>query len=520
MDTLWTAVSLVLSAVTVHPNNAMFVHTGSLSLKRGYNAFVWADLPLHTSNLRVILPPTTRAYVVESRIEPYTPTQTEEPEDLRFWRRRIDSLEKLVYTYESRLSLLKAQEATLLENKKLGGAEGGTSAPAVEAYVRLLERELPRIREAMYPLSRSIEAAKDSLSRWKTAYESRKQHYTQRRSALYLRLWSPQNEFIPLRVEVQVPNARWGTAYFLRLPNVTEGLLYVQRWAGIQNKTGIDWKNVQLTLSTALPSQAAEAPPFQPWYVDLYGEIRAFTRAPEAAKALGAMEDARNSPEGGAEPDEGAEKENHLLPVESNVLLARTYTLGTHTIPTGENTVQLLLKEDTFSVQPFFLVNGPATPKAYMRAALPLSVMRLSDEGEARIEVEGQPVGRLRWPPRTKEDTVWLDLGPTERLVVSREEIERRRETTLAGGMVRYLFTYRLSVASTYERPVRVVVWDRIPVSRHSDIKVDLTDGGKGTLDAETGRLSWTITLEPGQRWETTFRFTVRAPKGKAILGL
>jgi hypothetical protein len=86
--------------------------------------------------------------------------------------------------------------------------------------------------------------------------------------------------------------------------------------------------------------------------------------------------------------------------------------------------------------------------------------------------------------------------------------------------MVRYLFTYRLSVASTYERPVRVVVWDRIPVSRHSDIKVDLTDSGKGTVDAETGRLSWTITLEPGQRWETTFRFTVRAPKGKSILGL
>jgi uncharacterized protein (TIGR02231 family) len=512
MDTLWTAVSLVLSAVTVHPNNAMFVHTGSLSLKRGYNAFVWADLPLYGSNLRVILPPTTRAYVVESRIEPYTPTQTEEPADLRFWRRRIDSLEKLVYTYESRLSLLKAQEATLLENKKLGGEEGSTSAPAVEAYVRLLERELPPIREAMYPLSRSIEAAKDSLSRWKTVYESRKQHYTQRRSALYLRLWSPQNEFIPLRVEVQVPNARWRTAYFLRLPNVTEGLLYVQRWAEIQNKTGIDWKNVQLTLSTALPSQAAEAPPFQPWYVDLYGEIRAFTRASEAAK----VEDESFAPE----PERGAEKENYPLPVESNVLLARTYTLGTHTIPTGENTVRLLLKEDTFSVQPFFLVNGPATPKAYMRAALPLSVMRLSDEGEARIEVEGQPVGRLRWPPRTEEDTVWLDLGPTERLVVSREEVERRRETTLAGGMLRYLFTYRLSVASTYERPVRVVVWDRIPVSRHSDIKVDLTDSGKGTLDAETGRLSWTITLEPGQRWETTFRFTVRAPKGKAILGL
>ena len=516
MDTLWPVVSLVLSAVTVHPDNATFVYTGSLSLKRGYNAFVWADLPLHASNLRAILSPTTRAYVAESRVEPYTPAQTEEPADLRFWRRRVDSLEKVIYTYESRLSLLKAQEATLLENKKLGGEEGGTTAPAVEAYVRLLERELPAIREAMYPLARNVEAAKDSLIRWKSAYESRKQYYAQRRSALYLRLWSPQNEFIPLRVEVQVPRARWETTYLLRLPSASEGLLYAQRWAEIQNKTGIDWKNVQLVLSTALPSRAAEAPPFQPWYVDLYSGIRVFARVPEAAKAPGAAEafDAADDAE------EGAEKESPPLPVESSALLSRTYSLGTHTIPTGENTVRLLLKEDTFRVQPFFLVNAPAALRAYMRAALPLSVMRLSEEGEARIEVEGQPVGRLRWPPRAEEDTVWLDLGPTERLVVSREEIERRRETTLAGGMIRHLFAYRLSVASTYDRPVKVVIWDRIPVSRHSDIKVELTDSGKGTIDPETGRLSWTITLEPGQRWETTFRFTVRAPKGKPILGL
>jgi hypothetical protein len=90
----------------------------------------------------------------------------------------------------------------------------------------------------------------------------------------------------------------------------------------------------------------------------------------------------------------------------------------------------------------------------------------------------------------------------------------------LAGGNVRYLFAYRLSVASTYTQPVKVVVWDRIPISLHSDIKVELTDSGKGALDPETGRLTWNLIIEPGQHWETTFRFIVRAPKGKIVLGL
>ncbi len=520
MDSVWTALGLLLSGVTLHPSEATLWYSGSLSLQRGYNQFVWTDLPPNhdPSSVRPILPPTTKAYIAESRIEAYTPTFAEEPADLRSLRRQIDSLEKTIYTYESRLALLKSQEATLLENKKLGGEEGGTNAPAVEAYLRLLARELPAIREAMYPLTRSIEAARDSLSRWKSAYESRKRHFAQGRSALYLRLWSPQSEFIPIRLEVRVPGAGWRTTYLIRLPNANEGNLHVQRWAAIHNQTGFDWKNVQLTLSTASPAKAAAAPPFQPWYVDLY------TGMPMTAKALRSPAAVADK---GAESmaDESASEEDSETaapprPIETNTLLARTYALGTQSIPTGKNTVQILLKEDTFAIQPLFLANAPASQKAYLRAALPLSVLQLSEPGEAQVEVEGQPVGRLAWPPQSTEDTVWLDLGSTERLIVTREEVQRRRESTLAGGQVRYLFAYRLSVASNYPQPVRLTVWDRIPISRHSDIKVEVADSGKGSLDAETGRLTWNLTLEPGQRWETTFRFSIRAPKGKPILGL
>ncbi len=517
MDTVWTALSLLLSAVTVHPSEATLLYSGSLSLRRGYNLFVWTDLPPHydPSSVRPTLPPTTRAYIVESRIEPYTPALAEEPEDLRLLRRRIDSLEKTLYTYESRLALLRAQEATLLENKKLGGEEGGTNAPSVEAYLRLMARELPAIREAMYPLTRSMEAARDSLGRWKSTYESRKRYLVQARSALYLRLWSPQNEFIPLRLEVRVPQAQWHMTYLVRLPNANEGILYVQRRASIQNRTGLDWKNIQLTLSTASPIRHTAVPPFESWFVDFYAGPLRMMKMPASAAADAA-------PGGFSETDSEEERASPPppMPIEQNTLLVRSYSPGTQTIPTGSGTVQLILREDTFLVQPFFLVNAPAVQKAYLRAALPLSVLQAFEPGEAQVEVEGQPVGRLSWPPQSQDDTVWLDLGSTERLLVTREEIQRRRETSLAGSNIRYLFAYRLSVASTYAQPVKVVIWDRIPISRHSDIKVDLTDSGKATLDTETGRLTWNLTLEPGQRWETTFRFTVRAPKDKTITGL
>ncbi len=520
MDSLWVTLQLFLSAVTVYPQGARLSYTGSLALKKGYNVYVWTDLPpsaaTSLSYLRLALPPTSRAYIVESHLDPYTPTWQDEPADLKGIRQAIDSIEKILARWHSHLALLKAQETTLLENKKLGGEEGPTSAPAVEAYLRLLARELPAIQEAIYPLEKNINQWTDSLKRWREAYLARKASYSQKRSALYLRVWSPQAEVTSIRVELQVPEAAWRLHYLIRVPNAAEGKALIQRRAFVTNRTGIDWKNVQLALSTAHPHTDATLPPFQPWYIDQAPvgrySSKSVTLAPQAAEtADGAAEGASaEEPEAPAPP----------MPILENATLSRNYTLGTQTLLSGSMTSQFLLKEDTLTGKLLFVINAPAKEEAYLRMGLSSSAYELWEEGQATLDVEGQQVGEMHWPPTMSEDTVWLDLGPSPRITVKRETIRRSREKAAASNTVRYQFSYRLRVSHTYPQPITLAIWDRLPISRYSEIKVDLTESGDAVVDPETGRLSWQVTLEPLQVWEKTFSFTIKAPAKLPIIGL
>jgi hypothetical protein len=83
------------------------------------------------------------------------------------------------------------------------------------------------------------------------------------RKAAVIRLEAParaeRSGLLRLRVHYFVPGARWAPAYTVRLDRtMTEGTLELRAMVG--QRTGEDWSNVVLTLSTASPQQWTELP--------------------------------------------------------------------------------------------------------------------------------------------------------------------------------------------------------------------------------------------------------------------
>jgi len=515
MDSL-VSLALSLASVTLYPEGALYTYTGVLSAHRGYTQVVWLGLPpqANPQSVRVSVPPTAGGYVVQTAVEPYSPAWHAEPPDLSALRRQIDSLEGVVARLADRLRILALQESTLTQNLRLGGEESAVSPEQVERYLTLLERQLSRLLAERFPLQKQHRALADTLARWKKRYEGRLAGLSQSRAALYFTYWSPQREVVPVRVELLAPTASWRLQYRIRAVP-TAGQLRIQRWATLSNHSGEDWKGIPLTLSTAQPSRSAEMPPFVPWYVD-FAEVYPLGRYFRLQKAVspsgeGAAEAASAGDELAAPPP---------LPAIQEQVLSRTYELGPQTVLAGQQTTLFFLREDTLPAAFHFFVNAPAAQKAYLRAALLLEALGLWEQAPARIEVEGQEVGTLTWPPQLTEDTLWLDLGSADRVQVRRTESLNRRETRLASSTLHHRFAYTLRISHTYPAPIRLTVWDRLPVSRHADIKVEADDLAGGTLDPQTGKVRWDLTLEPGQTWERTFRFTVKYPKGKPISGL
>lgn len=61
---------------------------------------------------------------------------------------------------------------------------------------------------------------------------------------------------------------------------------------------------------------------------------------------------------------------------------------------------------------------------------------------------------------------------------------------------------------------------DQIPVSTLSEIEVKLIDNSSGTVEENTGFISWKMTLEPQEKKKVDFKFTVKYPKDKVISNL
>ncbi|MCS7296840.1 MAG: mucoidy inhibitor MuiA family protein [Bacteroidia bacterium] len=504
MDTLLPLL-LSLSHVVVYPTGALYRYTGIISARKGWTTFIWTELPPTTDpqSLRVSLSGSAKGFIAQTAIEPFTPQKMDLPEDVKYLRRKVDSLENLFSKAQNRLTILSLQEKTLSDNIQLGGEEGTTCPEEVERYLLLIEKKLSQILEERFSIERRRAVIAESLERYKKAYEARLGGLESQRAVLVMSYWAPEPEVVPIRVELSGPSASWSLTYRVRaFPG--QGQVIFQRWAAVQNRSGEDWGPVQVTLSTAIPWLSSQMPPFSPWYVDI-----ASPPQPTAERKAFLLQE-----EGAAE--EKADANPVFL---SEQTLSRTYEIGLQRIPAGERMARFLLKADTLSAIFRFFVNAPAEEAAYLRAGLKLESLFLWEKAPAVIEVDGTEVGHSVWPPSFSEDTVWLDMGKSAQVQVSRTEIQNRREER-SFGTIHHLFEYKLRLTHTYPKPIPLTLWDHLPVSRHSDIKVEPIELGGALLEADKGLLRWELNLEPNQAWERSFRFVVKYPRQRPISGL
>ena len=79
---------------------------------------------------------------------------------------------------------------------------------------------------------------------------------------------------------------------------------------------------------------------------------------------------------------------------------------------------------------------------------------------------------------------------------------------------------YRITVRNTKPEPIDLTVDDQVPISRTNQITVEDVSAPGAERDEATGRLRWQFTLKPGESRTLDFRYTVRHPKGRAVVGL
>ncbi len=357
-----------------------------------------------------------------------------------------------------------------------------------------------------------------------------------------------------------VADAGWSPLYNFR-GDTQDGQVRIEYNAIIRQKTGEDWSDVRLTLSTASPALSAEGTALAPFTVALAPETPGKRIADEKSlkKDLGTLQAQMKKAEKSRQSmstltEQGAF--NWELNVAAGNINVREFVndpatfkrlLAEQEMASAEgpsisynlaNPVSLASRDDQQMIRineitlksDFYYVGTPVlTSYVYRQAEILNTSAEVLLNGPVSVYLDGSFVGKGEIPTVAGGQTFILGFGTDTQLRARRELVERTDE--VQGGNRELNFTYRLEIDNYKDAPVTVRVMDRMPISDDKgSIRITLGEKMSDPLSEDPlykrieqpkGIMRWVIEVPAGSAGQDTrmveYTYKIEFPKNMTL---
>ncbi|WP_186419756.1 mucoidy inhibitor MuiA family protein [Bosea sp. CS1GBMeth4] len=338
-----------------------------------------------------------------------------------------------------------------------------------------------------------------------------------------------------IAVSYRVSGASWLPVYEARLStgSATGGAeIAFTRRAELRQRTGEDWSEVAVELSTTRSAQGTRAPELSPLRIAFYEPPALYEERARAAAAKQEAERAARAPALAIAPAPAAPEPVAGTPKQAEVqtasLSAGAYQAsfkvpGRVSIPQDGSSKAVILTEGKVKPE----LSARATPELEEKAYLEASFLHEDEApllaGEVYLHRDGAYIGKGRLGQVAPGDKVELGFGADDRLKVSRAPVRRRENDSGWLGSTRTdQREFRTVVKSLHAQPVRLTVIERVPFSENSAITVELlqqtTPPTEKQVGDKRGVSAWSFELAPGAQKEIRLAYRIKYPGDREVV--
>lgn len=279
-----------LTAVTVYRNGAEMNHQAKADLQKGNNELVIENISnaIDINSLQVNCSGAVTVMGVEFSTD-FLQHETKSA----MMKMLEDSLERVNDAIEKNrtgIALVNDLLSVLKSNKEIKGTQTGLSVAELMKLMDYyktksaeLQNELAALNQKNNKLVLQQEKIKNQL-----AEEEKKNAKIFGR--IILQLNCAADGKYDFNISYVTPNAYWNPFYDLRADNIKNPLKLVYR-AKIFQTTGIDWKQVKLSLSTSTPAQTGNAPVFKAWFLSYVNPVAYYNRQLSVSNTIQSLDD-------------------------------------------------------------------------------------------------------------------------------------------------------------------------------------------------------------------------------------
>lgn len=369
---------------------------------------------------------------------------------------------------------------------------------------KIAREEIAELTEQLEELNRQLEINMPVIAKEKTQ--------------IVLSLGTSKNLTSKMHISYITPDAGWSPAYDIRSQGMDKPILLTYKADVIQN-TGLNWDKVKLVLTSTNPSLNITAPTLSPWYLALYNDNAKFR-----SKSM-SMEMA-SAPSPTMMREESHEKQlnkgvTRYVTTNNNGInlshaIALPYTLKNSTEP---NTLVINQKEVVADYR--YLTTPKLVEEVYLQAEVKdwenLNLLN----GRTNIYYMNSFVGNSYINTNELTELLSIPFGIDKNIQISRINNEKiRKEPIFIGTTIEQKESYTIKVRNTYNSPVKVTIYDQLPLSQENNINVADAVYKDGVLNKDTGEIEWNITLGAKEEKSLPLNYTLSYPKNRQIMGL
>lgn len=518
------AQDVTLNDVTVFIRGAELFNSSKVTLPAGESEVVFTNIASGLNEQSLMLDADNGVVVQSFSIKRDFLTELVSPE-VEQLTKQIDDEVREQSKLNVQREVIQAQLAVLESNRALGSEKEGASVEQVNQMLELVSRRMSEVLLADIELKEKIAAIDKNIEKLKSQLDEAQQKTGQTVNQVVVKFYTAKAVTSNVKLSYVIPDAGWVPTYDVRVNSITQPVKLSYK-ANVFQNSGINWDKVNLTLSSGNPSEGAQAPKLQPWYLDFYQDYSSSKMAmsiPRPAPApVAEMAAGANAQElDGAMASRAKRSLSDYVVTDAGGVNTRFSISLPYNIASDGKGHSVTIKDVDVQGDYRYVVVPKIEPDAFLQVQLKDWEQLNLLPGKSSIFFEGSFVGQGDINIAEAKETLDLSLGRDKKVIVNRENGKQlTSKAEFFGNSVSQQYSFVTSVKNTRKEPIKLVVMEQMPLSRDSAITIDGLKYDGASYDKDTGNVQWTLDLPANQSEKFTLSYTVKYPKDKRVSNL
>lgn len=563
-----------INSVTVSLSGAQVFREGSIYVHKGMNEFLVDDVSPFINPKGIQASGDGDYSIVDVKHNLFYPKPTKwTPVTLpAFVQKELQDIEDSLWYKNMQIELIREKKSILNNQKRIinnnrlvNGQSKKDSVALLRDIVAFYDQKFNEIEIKLFGLKleeHRVSNVMGELRQRQTELRNYKRNTQQPKPRqkvkhqVLVTVYSKKETKGKLEVNYLVNNAGWYPSYDIRANSEEEKLDFTYK-GYVYQKTGEDWKNVNLKLITYDAQLRNEKPQLISWYINYVQRLRKkvasnkdtytwYNTAPTntSGQAIYLSESVSTLSNFAMEVDLSDSEEESLKKIQVDGIAVANDTLKLnqnrsnhvrsaiskafsnvefdvelpYTIDSDGKEKLMVIDERSMEAKYTHFIVPKIDCKAYLLAQVP-DWENLNLLSSATNLYFGKTyLGQTMLNPVSLEDTMDIALGVDRGIHCSRKKIQdKEKRPLLLIGKKSKRVTIEIVVKNNKNVAVDLIVEDQIPITKNEDIEIELLDADGGHLTESTGVVSWDLKLKPQASRTLKFSYSIKYDKNEQI---